>query len=68
MQRKIAEATTMLVERMTRLKEQCSKLKDILKQKTIQNCIARSSSTGALEAWRHGEQTQPMDNTETGAE
>ena len=39
-QRKITEATTLLEERMTRLEEQCSKLKDILKKKTIQNYIA----------------------------
>ena len=51
-QRKITEATTLLEERMTRLEEQCSKLKDILKQKTIQNYIANPA---LLEHWKPGD-------------
>ena len=39
-QGKIIEATTLLEERMTRLEEQYSKLKDILKQRTRQNHTA----------------------------
>ena len=51
-QRKITEATTQLEERMTRLEEQYSKLKDILKQKTIQNYIANPA---LLEHWKPGD-------------
>ena len=51
-QGKITEATTLLEERMTRLEEQCSKLKDILKQKTIQNYIANPA---LLEHWKPGD-------------
>ena len=51
-QRKITEATTLLEERMTRLEEQCSKLKDILKQKSIQNYIADAA---LLEHWKPGD-------------
>ena len=51
-QRKITEATTLLEERMTRLEEQYSKLKDILKQKTIQNYIANPA---LLEHWKPGD-------------
>ena len=51
-QRKITEATIQLEERMTRLEEQCSKLKDILKQKTIQNYIANPA---LLEHWKPGD-------------
>ena len=51
-QRKITEATTQLEERMTRLEEQCSKMKDILKQKTIQNYIANPA---LLEHWKPGD-------------
>ena len=49
--RKIAEATTLLEERMTRLEEQCSKLKNILKQKNQTNLHHKSSSTRAMESW-----------------
>ena len=38
-QRKNTEATTMLKERMTSLEEQYNELKDIVKQRTIQNYI-----------------------------
>ena len=51
-QRKITETTTMLEERMTRLEEQCSKLKDILKQRTIQNYI---TNPALLEHWKPGD-------------
>ena len=51
-QRKITEATTLLEERMTRLEEECSKMKDILKQKTIQNYIANPA---LLEHWKPGD-------------
>ena len=51
-QGKITEATTMLEEGITRLEEQCSKLKDILKQKTIQNYIANPA---LLEHWKPGD-------------
>ena len=51
-QRKITEATNLLEERMTRHEEQCSKLKDILKQKTIQNYIANPA---LLEHWKPGD-------------
>ena len=47
-QRKITEATTLLEERMTRLEEQYSKLKDILKQRTRQNYTANPA---LLEQW-----------------
>ena len=50
-QRKITKATTMLEERMTRLEEQCSEVKDILNQKTIQNYIANQA---LLEHWKPG--------------
>ena len=50
-QRKIAEATTLLEERMTRLEEQYSKLKDILKQRTRQNYTANPA---LLEQWNPG--------------
>ena len=66
MQRKITEATTMLEERITRLEEQCSELRDIVKQRTTQDYIANPALLGH---WRPGDMvTQPMDNTETGAE
>ena len=48
-QGKITEDTTLLEERMTRLEEQCSKMRDILKQKTIQNYIA---DPALLEHWK----------------
>ena len=51
-QRKMIKATTLLEERMTRLEEQCSKLKDILKQKTIQNYTANPV---LLEHWKPGD-------------
>ena len=51
-QRKITEATTLLEERMARHEEQCSKLNDILKQKTIQNYIANPA---LLEHWKPGD-------------
>ena len=51
-QGKITEATTLLEERMTRLEEQCSELKDILKQKTTQNCPANPA---LLEHWQPGD-------------
>ena len=51
-QRKITEATTLLEERMTRLEEQYSELKDILKQKTMQNYIANPA---LLEHWKPGD-------------
>ena len=50
-QRKITEATTLLEERMTRLEEQYSKLKDILKQRTRQNYTANPA---LLEQWNPG--------------
>ena len=50
-QRKITEATTLLEERMTRLEEQYSKLKDILKQRTRQNYTANPA---LLEQWKPG--------------
>ena len=48
---KINEATTLLEERMTRLEEQYSKLKDILKQRTGPNYTA---SPALLEQWKLG--------------
>ena len=51
-QRKIIEATTQLEERMTRLEEWCSEIKDILKQKTIQNYIA---DPALLKQWKPGD-------------
>ena len=51
MQRKFTEATTLLEERMTRLEEQYSKLKDILKQRTRQNYTANPA---LLEQWKPG--------------
>ena len=50
-QRKIADATTLLEERMTKLEDQCSKLKDILKQRTRQNYTANPA---LLEQWNPG--------------
>ena len=50
-QGKITEATTLLEERMTRLEEQYSKLKDILKQRTRQNYTANPT---LLEQWNPG--------------
>ena len=50
--KKITEATTLLEERMTRLEEQCSELKDIVKQRTTQNYIANPALLGH---WRHGD-------------
>ena len=50
-QRKIAEATTLLEDRMTRLEEQCSKLKNILKQRTGQTYI---TNPALLEQWNPG--------------
>ena len=50
-QGKITEATTLLEERMTRLEEQYSKLKDILKQRTRQNYTANPA---LLEQWNPG--------------
>ena len=51
-QRKITEATTLLEERITRLEEQCSELKDIVKQMITQNYIANPA---LLEHWRPGD-------------
>ena len=50
-QRRITEATTLLEDRMTRLEEQYSKLKDILKQRTRQNYTANPA---LLEQWKPG--------------
>ena len=50
-QRKIAEATTLLEERITRLEEQCSELKNILKQRSRQNYI---TNPALLEQWNPG--------------
>ena len=49
-QRRIAEATTLLEERMTRLEEQCIKL-NILKQRTRQTYI---TNPALLEQWNPG--------------
>ena len=51
MKRKIAEATTLLEERMTSIEEQCSKLKNILKQRTRQTYI---TNPALLEQWNPG--------------
>ena len=51
-QRKITEATTMLEERMTSLEEQYSELKDIAKQRTMQNYI---TDPALLEQWNPGD-------------
>ena len=52
-QRKITETTTMLEERMTRLEEQCSELKDFVKQRTTQNTLQIQLywSIGSLMTW-----------------
>ena len=49
--RKIAEATTLLEERMTKLEDQYRKLKDTLKQRTRQNYTANPA---LLEQWNPG--------------
>ena len=65
-QRNFSNLAILLDERMTNLEDQYEELKKMVKQNSTQNYNSKSSTTRALESWRYGHQTQPMDHCETG--
>ena len=65
-QRNFSNLAILLDERMTNLEDQYEELKKMVKQNSTQNYSSKSSTTRALESWRYGHQTQPMDNCKIG--
>ena len=67
-QRNFSELAMLLDERMSNLEEQYDELKKMVKQRFNPKLHSKSSTTRALESWRYGYQTQPMDHCKTGSE